>query len=519
MYNRRTFLRLSAGLLAAPAVLAVANCSQISKVGSQDVQENLVAPSPPRDTLRVAMSGTPKHFDPALFSVNEEYQLGFAIFDGLVWVDETLTAQPMLAETWESTKDMLKWTFKLREDVSFHHETPLSAADVVYTFSRILDPKTGSIFRNTLSFIDSVEAIDDYTVQFLLKSPSAELPVLLGAPQARIVAKDYDSKVLDETPSGTGPFRFVNNLPGALVQLERNPTYWQPDRPQLASLEFIFIPYTQQISAIKNATVDVLMQIGMADIVNLESDPAVSVMQSAGGGYQSIVLRATTAPFRDVRVREALKYCMDRQTFQRDTLKRRGEMGNDHPVAPISTFYADFPLRSYDPDQARSLLSAAGYNKGLKLDLLTSTVRPGMIELATAFKQMAKPAGIDIEVIHTPPQVYWSDYAGRVPFHVGNWGFRPSIDETFMVAYHSLSKGNESHWYNATLDTLIDQARGEANVEERHSLYYQAQQLLSEQGGVIIPYFLPTVMATRADVQGFITHPSGWLDFRTTYFG
>ena len=115
----------------------------------------------PRDTLRVAIAGTPKHFDPALFSVTEEYQLGFAVFDGLVWVDEMLVPQPMLAEAWESSPDLMRWTFQLRENVLFHHGTPFTAADVVHTFTRILNPSANSTFRNTLSFLEAVEAVDD----------------------------------------------------------------------------------------------------------------------------------------------------------------------------------------------------------------------------------------------------------------------------------------------------------------------------------------------------------------------
>ncbi|MEZ4620030.1 MAG: ABC transporter substrate-binding protein [Caldilineaceae bacterium] len=301
------------------------------------------------------------------------------------------------------------------------------------------------------------------------------------------------------------------------MKLARNPDYWLEDQPQLATMEFVFVPYAQQIEQLQRGLVDMMMQVGIADVEQLSADPAISLAEVSGGAYQSVVLRATTKPFMDKRVREALKCCMDRRTLQQEGLHRRGELGNDHPVASISPFHADLPLRSYDPDKARSLLTAAGYAKGIKLDLVTSTVRPGMLELALAFKTMAQPAGINIEVIRVPPQVYWSDYAGRVPFHTGNWGFRPSIDETFMVAYHSLAKGNESHWQNPALDTLVEQARGEPDQQKRRDLYHQAQQLVMEDGAVIIPYFLPAIVAKRTNVEGFTAHPSGWMDLRTTH--
>ena len=518
MYNRRNFIKLSTGILTT-AMFAMSGCgANLSNLSGQASVPPFIRSTARSASLRVATPGAPINFDPALFSIIEEHQLGFALFDGLVWVDATLTPQPMLAEAWEATKNLDSWTFKLREDVIFHHGTPLTAQDVVYSFMRILDLATKSSFRNTLSFVDSVESVDDYTVRFLLKSPSADLPILLGAPQARIVAHDYDPKLLNKHPSGTGPFQFAQNLPRDRVQLTRNADYWQEDQPQLEAVEFIVMPYTEQIGALQRDDIDMMMQVGMADVEDLAKDPALSIGKVASGAYQPIVMRATVKPFRDNRVREALKYCMDRQSFQQQQLQQHVEIGNDQPVANISAFHADLPVRPYDPDKARSLLTDAGYGKGLSLDLITSTVRPGMTELAQAFQEMAKPAGVSIDVVLAPAQVYWSDYAGRVPFHMGNWGLRPSIDETFMVAYHSLSQGNEAHWSNATLDGLLDQARGEPDQQTRQDLYHQAQQLIMEDGAVIIPYFLPSVMAKRANVTGFTPHPSGWLDLRTTGF-
>lgn len=468
-----------------------------------------------RSSLRIALPGAVKQLDPALYSVIEEHQIGFALFDGLVWIDHTLTPQPMLAESWEVNPTMRSWTFKLRENVRFHHGLPFSADDVVYTLERLLDPKLGSTFRSSLNLIDKVEAVDQYTVRIRLKSPSAELPLLLGAAQMRIVPHNLSNTVLAVKPAGTGPFQLSAHTAGERTRLQRNPAYWQADQPRLEMLDFIFTPYEQQVAKLRSSAVDLLMQVGTEEIDDLIADPAITVSETPSGAYQNIVMRATAKPFENKYVREALKYCMDRLQIQRQVLRGRGEPGNDHPVAPISPFWADLPLRPYDPDKAQSLLAKAGYKKGLQLDLLTSTVRPGMAEMAHAFAALAKPAGVTMRVIQVPAQVYWSDYAGHVPFHTSNWSFRPSIDETFKVAYHSSAKGNESNWRNPDLDALIDSASGERDQQKRLTLYQQAQQLLMEDGAVIIPYFKPTMMAMRSVVQGLTLHPAGWLDFRT----
>lgn len=513
--NRRRFLKLAINS-AAIAEWALAGCT-LAPVAPA------TTPSPPAaqvgGALRVAFPGVPKQLDPALYTVIEEHQLGFALFDALVWIDAKLEPQPLLAEAWESTNDLRRWTFKLREDVKFHHGTPLTAEDVVYTFERILNPKLGSPFRGTLFFVEKLEAVDPYTVRFDLNAPSAELPILLGAPLARIVAHDYKDALLAAKPSGSGPFQFVEYTAGVGVKVARNQDYWQPDQPLLEAIEYRFMPYALQVAALRQGEIDLIAQLGAEDAAALATDADLLAVEAPSGAYQTIVMRATEKPFVDVRVRQALKLCIDRASVQRQVLQGKGNLGADHPVAPISPFVADLPVPRYDPEQARQLLTQAGYPRGLKLDLLTSTVRPGMVEMALAFQQTAKAAGVEIQVIRTSPQMYWSDYAGKVPFHTGNWGFRPSIDETFMVAYHSQSKGNESNWRNPDLDKLIDGARGERDVEQRRKLYQQAQMLLMDEGAVIIPYFKPTLMAQRRALHGFSPHPAGWLDFRSAYLG
>lgn len=523
MLTRRKILKSSVGALttlwlAQGCITPIApdQASQLSQTPTSRATTTTSSDVKPASTLRVAMPGVPKQLDPAYYTTIEEHQLGFAIYDGLVWVDHTLSAKPMLALEWEADENLRTWTFKLRENVKFHHGTLLSAQDVVHTFGRLTAPDSKSTFANSLSFVEKVEAVDDFTVRFRLNSPSAELPLLLGAPQTRIISHEYTESLLTKQPSGTGPFRFSQFNAEDRASLVRNPDYWDPGHPLIESLEYLFIPYEKQVAALQAGTIDVMMQVGSDDLLILKNDQAISALEVPSGGYQTIVMRATVRPFDNSRVREALKYCVDREAMQAIVLKGQGNLGNDQPVAPISPFYADLPLRPYDPDKARSLLSQSGYGKGLNLALITSTVRPGMKEMAKAFQTMAKPAGVIINVVQVPSSVYWSDYAGRVAFHTGNWGFRASIDETFMVAYLSNSQGNESNWRNPDLDKLISAARGEPNREQRTKLYQQAQKLLMEDGAVIIPYFKPQMMAMRNAIQGFTPHPSGWLDFRTT---
>src|SRR5262249_3532769 len=156
------------------------------------------------------------------------------------------------------------------------------------------------------------------------------------------------------------------------------------------------------------------------DLAALDGHPEITLVEAPSGRYQTVVMQATEPPFTDLRVRQALKYCVDRVALAQTVLQGHGKPGNDHPVASVSPFWADLPLRPRNIAKARRLLAAAGYSAGLRLTLITSAAVPGMVELALAVRDMARPAGVDIMVVRVPADVYWSDYWGRVPFHVGS---------------------------------------------------------------------------------------------------
>lgn len=517
--SRRHFLQIGAGSALTTAWLLNGCTSPMSATGAgngRSTQPLATATSPATTSvLRVALAAVPDNLDPALFTTTEAFQFGFMVYDGLLWVDHSLTPQPMLAETWTHSADLLTWTFTLRQGVTFHHGTPFTAQDVVYTFTRLLDAQTGSPLRTTLQFIDKAEALDDYTVVLRLRTPNMDLPLLLGAAQVRIVAHDYTSKQLATRPSGTGPFRVTARVGDERISFVRNPTYWDAPRPYLHEVHHLYInDGDARVQALRQGQVDLIADISDAQAASLHDQPDLQIIEQVSGAYQTIVMQATEAPFQDARVRLALKLCVDRARLQAQVLGGRGALGNDQPLAAINPFWADLPPRLPDIAKARRLLKAAGYPNGLQLDLVTSASRPGMVELATAFQAMAAPAGIHIQVIKVPADVYWTDYGGKTPFHIGNWNMRSSADETFMLAYHSTSTSNESKWSDPKLDVWLDAARRAADPAQRKALYTQVQQLISDEGAVIIPYFRPILTALRSKIQGFTPHPAGWLDLR-----
>ena len=483
--------------------------------------------------LRVAMTVAPREVDPARMTRIEEYNLAYALYDALLYFDEELTVQPLLAESWQADATLTEWTFALRSGVTFHNGAPLTAADVVYTFQRlagigdfdsaraaasddeasVLRPQAiDSPFRASLH-LQAVEALDAYTVRFLLSAPNADFPFIVASPQASILSSQVTPAAQEAQPVGTGPFRFVENIPADRIRLARNSEYWEPEAIAVQELELVYIPsFEAQTDALRHNQIHLVPDINLLNLAMLREDPNIEIHRAMSGRYQYIVMQVTEPPFTDLRVRQALKLCIDRVELQQKVLQNLGAIGSDHPVAPNSPFRADLPIPARDIAQARRLLADAGYPNGLTLSLITSDIRPGMVLLAQAMRDMAAPAGVSIEVIQVPPDVYETEYVGRVPFYVSDWMFRPSIDETFTIPFHSQSPHNGSKWQNADFDALIETARGEGNVERRQALYAEAQRILMEDGAVVIPYFAEVMMASHG-VQNLICLPTGYIDF------
>jgi len=339
------------------------------------------------------------------------------------------------------------------------------------------------------------------------------MPLLLGAPQARIVSKKYEPQFLVQKPSGSGLFRFENYVQDELLTLIYNPDYWRDfDTGPIETVEHHYLSSTQQIEALVNDEVDAIPNISFSQADALAEASDIIVDEIASGAYLTIVMRPDEPPFDNVFVRQAMKHCLDREVVLQEILDGHGEVANDHPVPSSSPYWNNLPQRNYDIEKARQLLELAGYPDGIKVDLITSGVSPGMVELAQLYKEMAEPAGIEIMVTKVSPDIYWSDYWNQhAPFFMSSWAFRPSIDETFMIAYHSDAKWNEAQWHAPELDELIENGRSELEHDRRVEFYQKAQEVLYNDGAVIIPYFRPILLAMNKRVHGFEPHPADWL--------
>ena len=441
------------------------------------------------------------------------------IYESLIKINEDLITEPALAVSWESNEDLTSYTFHLRKGVKFHHGKDFKAEDVLYSFGLLLDPEVDAPARSTLAAIENVEALDDYTVRFDLEGPDAFFPEKLGGYAVKVIPSDIDTSRLELEAFGTGPFMLDEYLPNERATLVRNPDYWHEGKPYLDEviIQSINEPVTRA-AALKSGDIDMIHLLTVTNASDLRNDDEIEVMETASASYLNMAMRTDIEPFDNVLVRQAMQAATDREAISYAALAGQGIIANDHPIPPSDPHFApECAPPVYDPDLAKSLLEQAGYPDGIDLTLYTMDEQ-SMPDMAVAFKESARHAGIRVEIERRPADAYWAEVWLVVPFTTVFWYGR-SPDAALSVVYLSDASWNESYYANPRLDELIKKARGQSNLEERKQTYKEIQCLLVDEVPRIVAVFQPTLAGVRKDVRGVRTHPmalvyltDAWLD-------
>src|SRR3989304_10321464 len=264
-------------------------------------------------TLRVAFQSLVQT-DPALISSDAEVLVANAGYDYLVDIDP-LSSQPVprLASEWQVSDDGLTYTFTLHEGVTFHDGSPLTAADVVWTFDRLRDPAaeyaTASLYEN----ITSITAMSDVEVTFTLSSPNPFFLYDLSDNHA-VVIKDGTTDATDF--NGSGPFMVESYSPEDRIVLAANPSYFVDGQPGLANIEIIFFSEeTAMVDALRGGQVDLVMRISTALYESLQGEDGIETTSIPTNGFDLVRLRADREPGSDPRVIQAMKLATDRQAI------------------------------------------------------------------------------------------------------------------------------------------------------------------------------------------------------------
>lgn len=419
---------------------------------------------------------------------------------------------PGLAESWEASADGATWTFKLRAGVTFHDGKSLTAEDVVVSINHHRGEDSTSAAKPLLSAVTNVVAESASTVVVTLNAGNADFPFVLSDYHIPI-GSAVDGSIDWTSGNGCGAYKLDNWVPGVRADLSRYDGHWDlANRAFFDSAELLSITDTNaRTTGMMTGELDAVDKLDLKTVARIAQAPGINVHAIPGTQHFTFEMMCTSDPFTDVDVRMALKYAINRQEMVDKILFGYGVVGNDHPIGQGQRFFnKDLAQREYDPDKAKFHMKKAGVEK-ISIDLSAADAAfAGSVDAATLYQASAAPTGIDINVIREPNDGYWSDVWNVKPFTAVYWGGRPVEDLMFSTAYESGVPWNGTRWSNARFDELLIAARAELDTEKRRVMYYEMQEILSNDGGLIAPMFASYVYGTRDTVVTPETMASNW---------
>jgi peptide/nickel transport system substrate-binding protein len=451
--------------------------------------------------LGIAHGATTDSLDPGLYY--DQYT-GTACWgtlsNSLTEIDAKGNAIPDLAESFEPSDSAKKWVFKLRKGATFHNGKAVTADDVVASVMHHRIEGTKSAAKSLLEPVSSVKADGPETVVFELAAGNADFPYIMSDYHIPIMPKKDDGSADWSSGIRTGPYVLERFEPGVTATFKRNPNYFKSDRAWFDAVECLSIKdVTARTNALTSGETHYLHRADLKTLDQLKQAPDVVIFEVTGYGHYIYVMNVTAPPFDNVDVRTAIKYSANREEILQKVFLGHGTVGNDNPIAPTVKFAIDpQPRHNYDPEKAKALLKKAGLET-LKIDLsVAEAAFTGATDSALLWKESAKAAGIDLNVIREPEDAYWDNVWLKKPFVASYWAGRPTCDWMFTTAYAADAAWNDTFWKHPRFNELLVAARAETDDNKRAAMYAEMQQLVHDDGGLINMVFNSFVDAHSA---------------------
>lgn len=440
--------------------------------------------------------------DPAKATTAGGYALARQVFDTLTEYGTDGAWQPQLAKSVEPGATAAEWTVTLA-DAKWSDGEPVTADDVVATVKRWFAdelPPAGS-----LPFVDpaKVTATDEKTVHFELKYATVTFPEAFTSPTTSIVPKDFDEK----KPIGSGPFVLDTNDPGVQLTFSANKDYFR-GAPGVDKLEVIsFADATSEANALTAGQIDVASDLDPTLVDVVKASTSDEVYSYPTSGTLTWVMNTQKEPFTDPEVMKALRLAVDRQAIIDQVYNGYAKLGNDY-FSPFDPLYDhDLPQREYAPDEAKSILTAAGYTLPVKVELWGTDNTPTSKRQNEALVTQAAAAGFEITFKNVDSATFYGDAYGTYPLSLSYWGFLGIFDQAgFTIT--ATAPYNSSHWTDPEYDKLYNEAIQTVDEGERRALVSQMQTIEYERGAYVVPIFLDRIIGLSKTVKGAEQYPN-----------
>lgn len=492
-FRRREFLGLLAGTLAAGAMAS---------------PTSLMAAADTSGTLKVGSAYNPSSLDPATGGSGADHVYLFTMFDTLVdWTPDTLEARPGLAKSWAFSDDLKTLVLTLEQGVTFHDGTPFNAEAAKYNLDRARSSPRSNI-KADLVTVDSVEVTGSHEVTLHLKQPDTALPLILsdraGMMMSPAAIEKY-GKQSDRHPIGTGAMQFVEWADGAYLKTERRrDDYWRGS-VELSGINFAIIPNTAtRLRSVMAGQSNLAYYLEGRQLPIITRMPSLKPTTSPTVYTYQVYLNYSRGPLKDVRVRQALNYAINRNAFVKATLGGVGEAAYMNlPKAHWAYAPKVAELYPYNPEKARQLLAEAGYPDGIELDMRGYNTQSALQQEEFILSQFDK-VGIRGRFTNgTIPQMsaaFFGKQKGDILLSA--WTGRPDPSLTYSLMFM------EDAYFNAGrvapppgFMEALSATRATAGQSDRAEAFARLQYIIMQHGLVVPLAFREGIIASRPRVE------------------
>jgi peptide/nickel transport system substrate-binding protein len=460
--------------------------------------------------LVIGVGQEPTSMDPSLAYTGGDYPIVENYGEFLIYRAPNGDLKPGLATSWKMSPDGKVIEFTLRKGVKFHSGDPLTVKDVVFSYER--GRTKNSTVRTRLRSMEKIEVVDDYHFNIHLKVPDVAFFPYRGC--VFILSKSYYDRVGEDRfvrqPVGTGPYKFVNHVPGEYVDIERFEDYWG-EKTSVKEARFLFIPEeATKIAKLKAGELDIATGCPYPSVKDLEKSSGLKVVKlSVDHSTLSIMFstRNPNTPWHDRRVRLAMAYAIDCDSIIKNVLY-------DIPhryayFAPYEVGYdPDLKPYPYDPKKARQLLAESGYPNGFEFNLYWPITgrNPMVREVVEAIAGYLQEINIQAKLVgeefsksytrHTSskgPEARYVCYRGA--------GRAGSVEATQTMELFFGSDGGFSVYSNPELDMVIAEARTTVDATKRGAVLRKAARLISDDVATIPIFNTVSVYAMKKNID------------------
>ena len=448
-----------------------------------------------------------------------DYEVLSVSVETLVGPNELGDPAPCLAESWESSNNATEWTFHLRKGVKFHNGREMTAKDVKWNMDRIMDPQTAAARRASFDMVKSVTVIDPYTIKFSLKRPFA---AFLSShfentgPQASILAPEsLNNDGTITQPIGTGPFKFVEWKPANYAKFVRFDDYWMKGHPYLDADILRPVPDDNaRLTAVLTGDVDLGWKLPHADVARLIKEKPKGVELAFGSGYNLILcFNMEKAPFKDVRIRQAVAYAIDKNEINLAATMGHGLILDQEYARTNSPWHLE-GVKDYSRDvaKAKALLAEAGYPNGLDAGtlLVSSSFLDWKMQAELVHAQLQE-AGINLKMEVVEHSVF-TDRAIKGLYDMRSYCIDATLDPDSLYRKVYVPGAPYSQifirgWSNEKMADLVEKAVQTTDKKERLRLYAEINKIQLSEVPMIRTALQPTTYAWKSYVKAYEVTP------------